>query len=111
MAYDKILSCHARLDRLIQYVCNPKKTTMPETGLILAEALNCDLETAYQDMKKTNSSPLWVLVMVRVFLQHFLKKSLFSRGYRQRHSDIFALLSKVLRTVECLCCTLHIILL
>ena len=53
MAYDKILSCHARLDRLIQYVCNPKKTTTPETGLILAEALNCDLEMAYQDMKKT----------------------------------------------------------
>ena len=53
MAYDKILSCHARLDRIIQYVLNPKKTTVPETGIMLAETLNCDLDAAYQDMKTT----------------------------------------------------------
>ena len=53
MAYDKILVCRARLDRLVQYALNPAKTTEPETGIVLAQAINCDLETAYSDMKAT----------------------------------------------------------
>lgn len=51
MAYDKIITIHARLDRRINYALNPEKTTDGEH--LLCTAINCQLETACRDMLNT----------------------------------------------------------
>ncbi len=66
MAYDKIIAIHSRLDKCLDYVLNEEKTDLqmaleyignPEKNEdksgILASALNCNLETAYQEMQNT----------------------------------------------------------
>lgn len=66
MAYDKIIAIHSRLDKCLDYVLNEEKTDLqmaleyignPEKNKdksgILASALNCNLETAYQEMQAT----------------------------------------------------------
>lgn len=66
MAYDKIIAIHSRLDKCLDYVLNEEKTDLqmaleyignPEKNEdksgILASALNCNLETAYQEMQAT----------------------------------------------------------
>lgn len=66
MAYDKIIAIHSRLDKCLDYVLNEEKTDLqmaleyignPEKNEdksgILASALNCNLETAYQEMQTT----------------------------------------------------------
>lgn len=52
MAYDKIISVKRRLDHCIGYVLNEEKASVPD-GLTLQTALNCCLETAYQEMTDT----------------------------------------------------------
>lgn len=47
MAYDKIIPIRSRLDYCIGYALNPSKTTGLET------ALNCDIGTAYRDIRET----------------------------------------------------------
>ena len=51
MAYDKIITIHSRLDRRINYALNPAKTRNGERSL--CAALNCQLDTACQDMQET----------------------------------------------------------
>lgn len=51
MAYDKIITIHARLDRCINYALNPAKTRVGEQ--LLCTAINCQLETACRDMLDT----------------------------------------------------------
>lgn len=51
MAYDKIITIHSRLDRRINYALNPAKTRDRERAL--CAALNCQLDTACQDMQET----------------------------------------------------------
>ena len=53
MAYDKIIVIHARLDKRIDYALNEAKTMRQENGQILQTAINCQLDTAYQDMRMT----------------------------------------------------------
>ena len=66
MAYDKIIAIHSRLDKCLDYSLNEEKTDLqmaleyignPEKNEaksgILASALNCNLETAYQEMQNT----------------------------------------------------------
>ena len=53
MAYDKIIPVRARLDHCADYVLNPEKTSLPDGGLRLATAINCQLDTAYWDMMDT----------------------------------------------------------
>lgn len=52
MAYDKIIPVTRRLDHCAGYILNPEKTTLPD-GRVLADAINCKLETACQDMADT----------------------------------------------------------
>lgn len=51
MAYDKIITIHARLDRRINYALNPEKTADGEC--VLCAAINCKLDTACRDMLDT----------------------------------------------------------
>lgn len=51
MAYDKIITIHARLDRRINYALNPAKTKDGEQTL--CTAINCRLDTACRDMLDT----------------------------------------------------------
>lgn len=51
MAYDKIITIHARLDRRINYALNPAKTRDGEQ--LLCTAINCQLDTACRDMLDT----------------------------------------------------------
>lgn len=51
MAYDKIITIHARLDRRINYALNPIKTRDGEQSL--CAAINCQLDTACRDMLDT----------------------------------------------------------
>lgn len=51
MAYDKIITIHARLDRRINYALNPAKTRDGER--VLCTAINCQLDTACRDMLDT----------------------------------------------------------
>lgn len=51
MAYDKIITIHARLDRRINYALNPEKTSAG--GQQLCTAINCWLDTACRDMLDT----------------------------------------------------------
>ena len=51
MAYDKIITIHARLDRRINYALNPAKTG--DGNQNLCAALNCQPDTAYRDMQET----------------------------------------------------------
>lgn len=66
MAYDKIIPVRSRLDRCVDYVLNREKTDLAAVlgyignedknvmdGAVLETALNCSLETAYQDMTAT----------------------------------------------------------
>ena len=53
MAYEKIIVIHARLDKRIDYALNEAKTMRQENGQILQTAINCQLDTAYQDMRMT----------------------------------------------------------
>ena len=68
MAYDKIITVRSRLDHCVDYVLNHEKTDMaavldyigradknilPDGRSILETAINCDLESAYQDMQET----------------------------------------------------------
>lgn len=51
MAYDKIITIHARLDRRINYAMNPAKTG--DGNQNLCAALNCQPGTACRDMQET----------------------------------------------------------
>lgn len=53
MAYDKIIPVKARLDHCVAYVLNPEKTALPDGSAQLATAINCQLDTALQDMLHT----------------------------------------------------------
>lgn len=53
MAYDKIVVVHARLDNRINYALNEAKTQRTENGQVLQAAINCQLDSAYQDMMQT----------------------------------------------------------
>lgn len=68
MAYDKIIPIRRRLDHCIDYVLNPEKTDLgrvleyignqeknltPDGRVVLETAINCQLETAYQEMQAT----------------------------------------------------------
>ena len=53
MAYDKIVVVHARLDNRINYALNEDKTQRTENGQVLQTAINCQLDSAYQDMMQT----------------------------------------------------------
>lgn len=68
MAYDKIIPIHSRLDHCMDYVLNHEKTdmaavlayigqegknTVPDSGSALETAINCELESACQDMQET----------------------------------------------------------
>lgn len=53
MAYDKIIVIHSRLDNCISYALNGSKTAHGEH--VLQTAINCELATAYGDMKGTKS--------------------------------------------------------
>ena len=53
MAYDKIFVIHQRLGKRLNYIMNPAKTTALNSGAVLQAAINCQLETAYADMKAT----------------------------------------------------------
>lgn len=68
MAYDKIIPIKGRLDHCVNYVLNPQKadlgrvldyientdkTIPPDGSAILETAINCQLETAYQEMLAT----------------------------------------------------------
>ncbi len=68
MAYDKIIPIKSRLDYTVGYVLNPEKTDMgrvldyigngdktitPDGNVVLQTAVNCQLETAYQEMRAT----------------------------------------------------------
>lgn len=51
MAADKIIAIHSRLDRCIQYACNPAKAT--HCGHALVSGINCQPESAYAEMCAT----------------------------------------------------------
>lgn len=51
MAYDKIIAVHHRLDHCINYALNEHKTVSGSARLIAG--INCDPETALEDMKAT----------------------------------------------------------
>lgn len=51
MAADKIIAIHSRLDRCIQYACNPAKVT--HCGHTLVSGINCQPESAYAEMCAT----------------------------------------------------------
>lgn len=51
MAADKIIAIHSRLDRCIQYACNPAKST--HCGHALVSGINCQPESAYAEMCAT----------------------------------------------------------
>lgn len=68
MAYDKIIPVKARLDHCVAYVLNPEKTgladalgyiensektALPDGSAQLTTAINCQLDTALQDMLRT----------------------------------------------------------
>ena len=68
MAYDKIITIRSRLDHCVDYVLNHEKTDMaavldyigradknalPDGRSVLETAINCNLESAYQDMQET----------------------------------------------------------
>ena len=68
MAYDKIIPVRRRLDHCVNYVLNPEKTDLgavleyignpdktitPDGRAVLETAINCQLETAYQEMQET----------------------------------------------------------
>lgn len=68
MAYDKIIPIKGRLDHCVNYVLNPEKTDLgrvleymsnsdktvtPDGRAVLETAINCQLETAYQEMQAT----------------------------------------------------------
>ena len=53
MAYDKIIVIHARLDNRINYALNEAKTQRTESGQVLQTAINCQLNSAYQNMMQT----------------------------------------------------------
>ena len=68
MAYDKIITVRSRLDHCVDYVLNHEKTdmaavldyigqqnknTLPDGRSVLETAINCNLESAYQDMQET----------------------------------------------------------
>lgn len=68
MAYDKIIPIKGRLDCCVNYILNPKKTDLgkvleyignadktitPDGRAVLETAINCQLETAYQEMQAT----------------------------------------------------------
>ncbi len=68
MAYDKIIPIKSRLDHCVGYVLNPEKTDIgrvldyisngdktitPDGNVVLQTAVNCQLETAYQEMRAT----------------------------------------------------------
>ena len=68
MAYDKIFPIKARLDHCVAYVLNPEKTglaavlgyiensektVLPDGNTQLTTAINCQLDTALQDMLRT----------------------------------------------------------
>lgn len=66
MAYDKLIPIRSRLDHCVDYVLNPEKTGLAAVlgyigdrekntlgQAVLETALNCQLETAYQDMMQT----------------------------------------------------------
>ncbi len=68
MAYDKIITVRSRLDHCVDYVLNHEKTDMaavldyidrtdknalPDGRSVLETAINCALESAYQDMQET----------------------------------------------------------
>lgn len=68
MAYDKIIPVKRRLDHCVNYVLNPEKTDLgvvleyignpdktitPDGRVVLETAINCQLETAYQEMQET----------------------------------------------------------
>ena len=52
MAYDKIITIHARLDRRIIYALNDSKSR-GENGELLRDSINCQIETACLDMLET----------------------------------------------------------
>ena len=68
MAYDKIIPIRRRLDHCVSYVLNPEKTDLgrvleyisnagktitPDGKAILETAINCQSDTAYQEMQAT----------------------------------------------------------
>ena len=67
MAYDKIITIRARLDDCLRYVRDGEKTALShaldyiedsgktalDDEVILQSAINCTLETCYQDMQHT----------------------------------------------------------
>ncbi len=68
MAYDKIIPIKKRLDQCVNYILNPEKTDLgrvleyigngdktitPDGKLMLQSAVNCQLNTAYQEMRAT----------------------------------------------------------
>ena len=67
MAYDKIITIRARLDDCLRYVQDGEKTALSlaldyiedsdktalDDEVILQSAINCTLETCYQDMQRT----------------------------------------------------------
>jgi hypothetical protein len=63
MAYNKIIAITTRLDQSINYVINPEKTLktvleyvgdeIKTEGTMFVTAFNCDKDTAYSDMTKT----------------------------------------------------------
>ena len=68
MAYDKIIPIRSRLDHCMGYVLNPKKTELAQvlsymddhgkntvSKQHLAVAINCNLETALDDMLQTKA--------------------------------------------------------
>ena len=64
MAYTKILVIHKRLDKALHYVQNKEKTSLSDAidyalnrdkteRSVFETGINCDTETAYQDMMAT----------------------------------------------------------
>ncbi len=68
MAYDKIITVRSRLDHCMDYVLNREKDDMaavldyisqgdknilPDGSSVLETAINCELDSAYQDMQET----------------------------------------------------------
>lgn len=51
MAVDKIIAIHSRLDRCIQYTCNPAKAA--QDGRLLVSGINCRPESAHAEMCAT----------------------------------------------------------
>lgn len=51
MAVDKIIAIHSRLDRCIQYACNPAKAA--QDGRLLVSGINCRPESTFAEMCAT----------------------------------------------------------